>query len=116
MQDKPLAYQQVTSDLNLERLYRKFNDSLPELKSQHTPKNSDPFICPIIFTPQSKFIIAWQILNIILIYIYFMQIPIILAFGKSSPIQKTTDPFKTTNVSFSFSTFLPFSCSFVALW
>lgn len=68
---------------------------------------NDPFLCPIIFTPQSKFIITWQILNIVLIYIYFMQIPIIIAFGTSTPIQKTIGPFKTTNVSFKFSTSLP---------
>ena len=40
-----------------------------------------PLVCPMMFEPHSNFIIGWQSLTIFLIYIYFMQIPIIVAFG-----------------------------------
>ena len=35
----------------------------------------------MMFEPHSNFIIGWQALTIFLTYTYFMQIPIIVAFG-----------------------------------
>ena len=81
IQDRPQPEVDTEESVDYERLHRKINAALEENHKRKEEKVARPLVCPMMFEPHSNFIIGWQSLTIFLIYIYFMQIPIIVAFG-----------------------------------
>ena len=86
---KEISYE---GEEDLRRLRRKIIPSLPEqqVDVQNYRADNQNFLKP--FNPQSSFITIWNVVNIFLIYLYFLEIPIALTFGTFSLNQRGQSP------------------------
>lgn len=66
----------------MRRLARKIVKELPERKIVKPALIEKGMFCGAVFNPNSHFIIGWYVVNILLTYLYFIEVPIEVAFGK----------------------------------
>ena len=70
----------------------------PKMETNHADRGPGiQWYEKVWFTPESKFIILFDIVRLFLIYLYFIEIPITIAFGKEPLTQKTTAKSRTAN-------------------
>ena len=67
---------------DLRRLQRKIVKELPERKIVKPQIVAKGMFCGTVLNPHSRLIIAWYVLNIFLTYLYFIEVPIAVGFGK----------------------------------